>query len=103
MLFQTLLPRSLPFVSTGSISPELQTFAASALARTIADQRQHVIADGVRSLSPTISRAMAGYFPENLLRKCRYAIGDAQKIKLPTVRLTYGDGDALTLVDTVLF
>jgi hypothetical protein len=110
MLFQTYLPKSslskaMPFASrqTGSIPTELRGYAASALSGVIADQRQQAIADGVRAVPPNISRAVQGYFPEALLRKCRYAVGEAHKLKLPTLRLTYGDGDALTLVDVVLF
>jgi hypothetical protein len=73
------------------------------LARAIADARQHAIADGVRPLPGVILRALQGYFPDTLLRKCRFAVSPAGPLKLPAWRLSYGHATAVTLIDVVIF
>ena len=67
------------------------------------EMRQKVIADGVRPVPSAVSRALLGYFPEGLIRKCRYALGDTGPLKLPSFRVAYGGGGSLTLIDTVVF
>jgi hypothetical protein len=77
--------------------------AATALATAINEARLKAIAGGVRPIPSLISRSLLGYFPEALIRRCRCAVGDAAPLKLPSFRVSYGSGAALTLIDVVLF
>ena len=107
MMFPNPVRRSFLFAARPGakrdIPPGLRDYAACALAGLIAEARQQAIADGVRPIPGTASRALLGYFPEALLRKCRFAVGEAQPLKLSSVRLSYGDPSAITLGDVVVF
>ncbi len=81
----------------------LVDYAASALTRLIEDARQQAIADGVRPIPSGVDRALLGYFPAALLRKTRFASGNALALTLPGLAFTYGDAVAITLGDIVLF
>lgn len=48
-------------------------------------------------------RALLGFFPDALLRRARYAVGQVDAIALPSLAFTYGDAFAITLGDVVLF
>ncbi|HQT79211.1 MAG TPA: hypothetical protein PLD10_19345 [Rhodopila sp.] len=85
------------------VPQNLQGRAAEALAKLIGDGRQHAIADGVRPVPGAICRAMQGYFPDALLRKCRFSVGEAGPLKLPAFRLSYGSAAFITLGDVVIF
>lgn len=86
-----------------AIPANLQDHAAVALAEVIATSRQRSIAEGVRPVPGAIARSLQGYFPDALLRKCRFVVGTAGPLRLPALRLSYGEAAAMTLVDVVVF
>ena len=85
------------------LPPALLTYAAGALAGMIEDARQQAIADGVQPVPPSVYRALLGYFPDSLLRRCRFAAGGARALTLPALAFAYGDATAITLGEVVLF
>jgi hypothetical protein len=85
------------------LAPPVLDYAASALTRLIEDARQQAIADGVRPIPAGVHRALLGYFPDALLRKTRFASGNAHALTLPALAFAYGDAIAITLGDVVLF
>lgn len=94
-----LLPvRSQPAIASGLVDD-----AASTLAALIDDARRQAIADGVRPIPPAVYRALLGYFPAALLRKCRFAATGARALTVPALAVSYGDPKAVTLSDVVLF
>ena len=86
-----------------AIAPGLLDYAGDALAGLIEGARQQAIAGGVRPLPTVVNRALLGYFPSALLQKCRYATGQSQSLKIPAVGVSYGDANAITLGEVVLF
>ena len=50
-----------------------------------------------------IHSALLGFFPDAMLRKVRYASGQADAITIPGLAMSYGHIDAVTLVDVILF
>ena len=107
MMFPNPVRRSfLPSLTRSASRPVpmgLRDHAASALATAVTELRQQAIADGVRPLPGVVHRALLGYFPEALLRRCRFAISEHGPLKLPALRLSYGDASAVTVGDVVLF
>jgi len=78
--------------------------AAGWLARAIEHARARAIANGVRPIPPGAQRGLAGFFPPSLLHCVRHGIApDAGGFSLSNLAFGYGDADAITLVDVVLF
>jgi hypothetical protein len=92
-----------PVRAQPTIAPGLLGYASSALARMIDDARQQAIANGVRPVPALVYRSLLGYFPADLLRKCRFAAGGSPALTLPALAFSYGDATAITLGDVVLF
>jgi hypothetical protein len=90
--------RAQPAIPSGMLA-----YAGDALAALIEGARQQAIADGVRPIPTSVYRALLGYFPAALLRKCRFATGDSRALTLPALAFSYGDATAITLGDVVLF
>ena len=86
-----------------AIAPGLLDYAAGALGGLIDDARQRAIADGVRPVPAGIYRALLGYFPAALLRKCRFATGTLHALTLPALGFSYGDATGITVGEVVLF
>ncbi len=94
----------LPARAEPVIAPALVDYAAGALARLIETSRQRAISAGVRPLPPGVQRGLLGFFPAMLLQRVRYAIAPEKgALTLPSLALNYGDADAITLSDVVLF
>jgi Domain of unknown function (DUF4157) len=94
----------LPAQAQPVIAPALRDYAAGALARLIEASRERAITAGVRPLPPGIQRGLVGFFPPMLLQRVRYAIAPEKgALTLPALAFSYGDADAITLVDVVLF
>jgi hypothetical protein len=93
----------LPVRAQPAIAPSLLDYAADALAELIDSARRQAIADGVRPVPPGVYRSLLGYFPAALLQKCRFAVGSARALTLPSLAFSYGDATAITLGDVVLF
>ncbi len=86
-----------------AIPPSLLVHGARLLADLIQSARDTAIANGVRPIPPPIHRALRGYFPDDILRKVRFASGHADTITIPGLGMSYGHIDAVTLIDVVLF
>ncbi len=93
----------LPVRAQPAIAPALLDYAADALPALIHGARQQAIADGVWPVPPAVYRALLGYFPAALLRKCRFATNRARALTLPALAFAYGDATAITLGEVVLF
>ena len=93
----------LPARAQPLIPPSLRDHATRLLAILIAAGREAAISAGVKPMPPQISRALLGFFPDAVLRKIRYASGQADAIAIPGLALAYGDIDAVTLADVILF
>lgn len=87
----------------GAAAPDLLDHAGGALARLITVARERAIADGVRPVPAAVQRGLAGYFPDDLLRRVRHGTGRAEAIALPFLAFTYGHSAAMTLGDVILF
>jgi hypothetical protein len=78
--------------------------AAGWLARAIETARVRAIADGVRPVPAGVQRGLSGYFPTSLLHRARYGVQQETRIfSLPNLAFGYGDADAITLIDVVMF
>jgi Domain of unknown function (DUF4157) len=86
-----------------TIPPGLLDYAGGALGGLIDSARQQAIADGVRPIPTPIYRALLGYFPSTLLRRCRFAVGNTRALTLPALAFSYGGATAITLGDVILF
>ena len=75
----------MPARSGPAIAPGLLDYATAALGGLIDDARQQAISEGVRPVPPGIYRALLGYFPAALLRKCRFAVGMSRPLTLPAL------------------
>jgi hypothetical protein len=80
----------------------LNDFAASLLAQLIAAARRDALAAGTVPMPGQIVRQLAGWFPPDLLSTVRWSSGGSQ-LSLPGLALQYGDVEAITLIDVVLF
>jgi hypothetical protein len=86
-----------------ALSPSLLEHGTKLLTSLIQAGRESAIANGVKPVPAQIHRELLGFFPESLLRKARYASGQADAISIPGLALEYGHIDAITLVDVILF
>jgi len=94
---------ALPVRAQPAIAPALLDYAGTALARLIEGARQQAIADGVRPIPPGVYRSLLGYFPPALLHRVRFAVGGTRRLSLPMLAFSYGDAEAITLGDVILF
>jgi hypothetical protein len=85
------------------IPPSLLEHGARLLATLIHSARETAIANGVRPVPAQIHRALLGYFPDAIMRKVRFASGQAESLTIPGLALTYGHIDAITLGDVIMF
>lgn len=102
-LLLAALAWALPGRAQPAVAASLLEYASSALAELIHSARQQAIADGVRPLPVAVYRSLLGYFPADLLRKCRFAAGSSRPLTLPALAFSYGDAAAITLGEVVLF
>lgn len=58
---------------------------------------------GASSIPPKIRRALSGFFRKELLDNVRYKVGDRGVLNLARLSIDYGDADAVTLIDTIVF
>jgi hypothetical protein len=103
LLMIAALAWALPAKAQPVIPPGLLDYAASVLSGLIDNARQQAIADGVRPIPPSVYRSLLGYFPADLLQRCRFATGSSRALTLPALAFTYGDATAITLGEVVLF
>ena len=77
-------------------------FAASLLAQLIAAARRAALAAGTAPMPAQIVRQLAGWFPPDLPSAVRWS-SRAHQLSLSGLAFEYGDVEAITLVDVVLF
>ena len=97
-----LLAGPLALLSWPAASQNADTLAPL-LARLIEASRAQAIAAGVQPMPAAVRRGLAGYFPDALLRKVRFAAGGMEGNALPALAFAYGDAAAMTLGDTIIF
>jgi hypothetical protein len=102
-LFLAPFAWALPARAQPAIPPSLLDQGAALLAELIQSARDSTIANGVKQVPAQIRRALLGFFPDAILRKVRYASGQADAITIPGLAMTYGHIDAVTLGDVILF
>ncbi len=94
---------ALPARAQPAIPPSLLEHGAKLLATLIQSSRESAIANGVRPIPPRVHSALLGFFPDAVLRKVRFASGQAETIGIPGLAMHYGHIDAVTLADVILF
>lgn len=94
---------ALPARAQQEMSPSLLERGTTLLATLIQSARETAIANGVKPVPPQIHRALLGFFPDAVLRKVHYASGQADAIGIPGIAMSYGNIDAVTLGDVILF
>lgn len=93
----------LPARAQPAVPPSLLEHGAKLLADLIQSARDSAIGNGVKPIPPRIYRALLGFFPDDILRKVRFASGHADAIGIPGLAMSYGHIDAVTLIDVILF
>jgi hypothetical protein len=83
-----------------SWSPPLNDYAASFLAQLITAARADALAAGTMPVPLSIVQQLAGWFPADVLSGVRWSNGTGQ---LSGLALQYGDVEAITLIDVILF
>lgn len=58
---------------------------------------------GVRPIPADIKRRLRGFFPDGLLNRVRYRIGQGNDLGLPASSFRFGDAVAITLGDIIVF
>lgn len=87
-----------------ALPPALMETGGQVLAVLIHAARANAIAAGVAPIPAAVQRALRGFFPDAILRKVRWASGqDGRGITIPGYAMRYGDIDAMTFGDTILF
>ncbi len=77
--------------------------AAPVLEEWIRKSRDDAIKAGVKPIPPDIKRQLQGFFPEALLNKVRYRVGQGNELSLQANSFRFGDAAAITLGDVVVF
>jgi len=99
---RVLLAAPLALLCRPAASQNAETLAPL-LARLIEASRTQAIAAGVQKMPESVRRGLAGYFPDALLRKVRFAAGAVEGNAAPALAFAYGDAAAMTLGDTIVF
>lgn len=58
---------------------------------------------GASPIPLQIRNQLTGFYDEDLLNRVRFKIGDAGTLNLANLSIQYGDADAVTLIDVVVF
>src|ERR1700730_10164711 len=77
--------------------------AGPALAQWINLSRQNVINSGVRPIPSQIASQLSGFFSDDVINGVRYRSGWGNELALPASAFRFGDAEAITLVDVVMF
>lgn len=81
--------------------PGIQT-GGHALAQWLTESRNSAL-HGAQPIPPQIRQALTGYVDEDLMNRVRFTVGDAGAFNLANLSITYGDANAVTLIDVVVF
>lgn len=77
--------------------------AAEALQRWLLDSRARVVRNGTQPMPAQIYQQLLGFYPIELLRNVRYAVGDTDQLSAGYSMLQNPDVKAVTLVDVIVF
>ncbi len=95
---------SFPFDSTGRAALETGLdMAAAALANSLVLSRDAAWQAGTRPIPPQIRAALLAWYPADLLDGIEYRSGIAEDSTLQSLAIRYGEANAITLIDTIVF
>ncbi|MFN3281220.1 MAG: DUF4157 domain-containing protein [Tabrizicola sp.] len=93
-----------PFDATGKAALETgYDMAAAALANALVLSRDAAWLAGTRPMPPHIRRALLAWYPAELLDSIEYRTGIAEDSTLQSLAIRYGEANAITLIDTIVF
>lgn len=95
---------TLPFDATGQAALETGLdMAAAALANSLVLSRDAAWAAGTQPIPPHIREALLTWYPAALLDSIEYRTGIDEESTLQSLAFRYGDANAITLIDTIVF
>jgi hypothetical protein len=65
--------------------------------------RRDASSGGTNMIPPEIRRQMEHFYDQDLLNRVRWKIGDAGVVNLANLSITYGERDAIVLIDLIVF
>lgn len=77
--------------------------AATALEQWITASRNTARSSGVMPMPPALRQALGNFYDEQIYDMVAFKIGDSAPLNLADLAMRYGDADAVTLIDTVIF
>lgn len=77
--------------------------AAASLANALILSRDAAWAEGTRPMPPRIRQALLSWYPADLLDSIEYRVGIAEDSTLQSLAIRYGEANAVTLIDTIVF
>lgn len=77
--------------------------AAAALANSLVASRDAAWAAGTQPMPPHIRQALLAWYPADLLDSIEYRTGITQDASLQSLSMRYGEANAITLIDTIVF
>ena len=93
-----------PFDATGRAALETGLdMAAAALANSLVLSRDAAWQAGTRPMPPHIRQALLAWYPADLLDSIEYRVGIAEDSTLQSLAIRYGEANAVTLIDTIVF
>ncbi|HLQ20050.1 MAG TPA: DUF4157 domain-containing protein [Tabrizicola sp.] len=77
--------------------------AATALANALVASRDAAWAQGTEPMPPHIRQALLAWYPAPLLDSIEYRVGAPEDGSVQSLALRYGEANAVTAVDTIIF
>ncbi|NNH32292.1 DUF4157 domain-containing protein [Rhizobium sp. SEMIA 4085] len=77
--------------------------AAAALEQWIIASRNSARSSGVMPMPPALRQALGNFYDEQIYDMVAFKIGGSAPLNLADLAMRYGDADAVTLIDTVIF
>ena len=94
----------IPFDTTGRAALETGLdIAAAALANSLVLSRDAAWEAGTQPIPPHIRAALLAWYPADLLDSIEYRSGIAEDSTLQSLSIRYGEANAITLIDTIVF
>jgi len=73
------------------------------LGQAIRHSRNDARAAGTEPIPRQIKRMLAAYYPQHILDKIRFRIGQGHELSVQANSFRFGDADAVALIDTIVF
>ena len=94
----------LPFDATARAAREIGIdYATASLANALVLSRDAAWASGTEPMPPHIRLALLNWYPASLLDSVEYRTGIAEDSSLQSLAIRYGEANAITLIDTIVF